>query len=102
MDEITVETSPRRAERAPGRGRLALAAASLRAAARLRMVEPEIRGLHHLVRAGDVCFDVGAAYGMYTFPLAQLVGPRRAAMQRRGRADRGRARARHVAATSRR
>ncbi|MGY3129177.1 FkbM family methyltransferase [Agrococcus sp. UYP33] len=75
MDEITVETSPRRAERAPGRGRLALAAASLRAAARLRMVEPEIRGLHHLVRAGDVCFDVGAAYGMYTFPLAELVGP---------------------------
>ncbi len=75
MDEFTVEASARPARPATGRGRLALAAASLRAAAGLGIVEPEIRGLHHVVRAGDVCFDVGAAYGMYTFPLADLVGP---------------------------
>ena len=77
MDETTVETSARRPELARGRGRarLAVAARSLRIAAALGLAEPELRGLHHLVGPGDVCFDVGAAYGMYTFPLAELVGP---------------------------
>lgn len=56
-------------------GRLAIAATGLRRAAGLRLAEPEIRGLGELVGRGDVCFDVGAAYGMYSFPLADLVGP---------------------------
>jgi FkbM family methyltransferase len=35
--------------------------------------ESELRGLSQLVGRGDVCLDIGAAYGMYTFPLARLV-----------------------------
>ena len=31
--------------------------------------------LPHLVRAGDVCLDLGANLGYYTRPLAQLAGP---------------------------
>ncbi len=38
-------------------------------------IEPEIRGLGHVVREGDACIDVGAEYGLYTFSLARLVGP---------------------------
>ncbi|GAA3713132.1 FkbM family methyltransferase [Nonomuraea antimicrobica] len=38
--------------------------------------ESELRGLAQLVGHGDVCLDIGAAYGMYTFPLARLVGRR--------------------------
>ncbi|RWR25534.1 FkbM family methyltransferase [Agrococcus lahaulensis] len=75
MEDTAIETAPDRPERTRARSRLAVAAAGMRAAARLRLVEPEIRGLHHLVRRGDVCFDVGAAYGMYSIPLADLVGP---------------------------
>ncbi|WP_175496871.1 FkbM family methyltransferase [Actinopolyspora alba] len=41
---------------------------------RLRLVEPEIQGLKRVVGPGDICFDIGAAYGMYSFPLAELVG----------------------------
>ncbi|PZG56025.1 FkbM family methyltransferase [Spongiactinospora gelatinilytica] len=37
--------------------------------------ESELRGLAQLVRPGDICLDIGAAYGMYTFSLARLVGP---------------------------
>ena len=47
----------------------------MRAAARLNMAEPELRGLGDLVLPGDTVFDIGAAYGMYTLPLADLVGP---------------------------
>jgi FkbM family methyltransferase len=47
----------------------------MRTAARIGMAEPELRGLGDLVRAGDTTFDIGAAYGMYTLPLAALVGP---------------------------
>ncbi|MEV4162548.1 FkbM family methyltransferase [Nonomuraea dietziae] len=55
--------------------RLDLMAGAFRAGAALALSEPEIRGLGRLVRQGDVCFDIGAAYGMYTYPLAALVGP---------------------------
>ncbi|GAB3456349.1 FkbM family methyltransferase [Streptomonospora sediminis] len=55
--------------------RLGAMAATLRACAAVRLSEPEIRGLAQLVPPGGICFDIGAAYGMYTFPLAQLVGP---------------------------
>ncbi|GAB3520819.1 FkbM family methyltransferase [Arthrobacter monumenti] len=42
--------------------------------ARLRIVEPEVAGLQAVICPGDQVFDVGAGYGMYSFPLAQLVG----------------------------
>lgn len=62
----------------------------LRGAARLRLVEPELEGLRSVVGPGDVCFDVGAAYGMYAIPLAAIVGPTGAVLafepQRRPRA----------------
>ncbi|WP_413319059.1 FkbM family methyltransferase [Agrococcus sp. 1P02AA] len=61
--------------RAASPGRIAVVAASLRRAARWRLLEPEVLGLEQLVRPGDVCIDVGAAYGMYSYPLAHLVGP---------------------------
>ncbi|MHA6624174.1 FkbM family methyltransferase [Pseudonocardia sichuanensis] len=48
--------------------------ALLRAAAAAGLAEPEVRGLAALVRPGDVCLDVGAAYGMYSHVLAELVG----------------------------
>lgn len=43
-------------------------------ASRLSVIEPEVDGLGELVGTGAVCFDVGAAYGMYSFSLARLVG----------------------------
>lgn len=55
--------------------RLSMVASGLRKAASVRLVEPEILGLRRFVRPGDVCFDVGAAYGMYSYSLADLVGP---------------------------
>ena len=55
--------------------RLAAVTAALRWCAALSLVEPEILGLSRIVREGDVCFDIGAAYGMYSFPLAELAGP---------------------------
>ena len=45
-----------------------------RVATRLHWAEPELVGLGALVRPGDDVIDVGAALGMYTVPLADLVG----------------------------
>jgi len=45
-----------------------------RVATRLHWAEPELLGLGSLVRHGDEVIDVGAALGMYTVPLAELVG----------------------------
>lgn len=39
-------------------------------------LESEVRGLATLVGSGDVCMDVGAEYGLYSVPLARLVGAR--------------------------
>jgi FkbM family methyltransferase len=49
---------------------------TVRVLARSRIAEPEVLGLAALVRPGDQVFDVGGAYGMYTIPLAHLVGPK--------------------------
>jgi hypothetical protein len=38
--------------------------------------EDEIDGLHQVVREGDVCLDIGAEYGLYTYALAGAAGPR--------------------------
>lgn len=46
----------------------------LQTLARLRVAEPELLGLATILRPGDHVFDVGAAYGMYSFPLAHMVG----------------------------
>lgn len=46
----------------------------LRGASRSSLIEPEVDGLGELVGTGAVCFDIGAAYGMYSFSLARLVG----------------------------
>lgn len=55
--------------------RLRAADAVLAAGARrLACVESEVRGLAAVVGRGDVCIDVGAEYGLYTVPLARLVG----------------------------
>lgn len=45
------------------------------AAPRFSFIEDEILGLGGIVRPGDVCFDIGAEFGLYTYPLAHLVGP---------------------------
>lgn len=43
-------------------------------ARRTSYLEPELVGLSDLVGAGNVCVDVGAAAGLYTVALSQLVG----------------------------
>ncbi|WP_199441222.1 FkbM family methyltransferase [Umezawaea beigongshangensis] len=56
--------------------RSAAVAAGLRVLARFTpFAEPELLGLRDVVRPGDVCVDVGAALGLYTVTLSQLVGP---------------------------
>lgn len=37
-------------------------------------LEREIRLLPYLIRGGQVCIDIGASWGIYTVPLALLVG----------------------------
>ncbi|MFC4006419.1 FkbM family methyltransferase [Nonomuraea purpurea] len=55
--------------------RVRAAAAMLRAGATVSLSEPELLGLSRYVRPGAICLDIGAAYGMYTYPLARLAGP---------------------------
>lgn len=43
-------------------------------ARRTRFVEDEVLGLGEVVGPGDVVFDIGAEYGLYTYALARLVG----------------------------
>lgn len=38
--------------------------------------ENEIRLLPYFVKNGDICIDVGANIGQYTYPLSKLVGPK--------------------------
>lgn len=45
-----------------------------RIAVRLNWAEPELNGLEAVVRPGDTVLDIGAALGMYTVPLADIVG----------------------------
>lgn len=53
----------------------ALAAALRTGARRAPFVEDEVLGLDALVGPGSVCLDVGAEFGLYTWSLADLVGP---------------------------
>ncbi|MFI6373750.1 FkbM family methyltransferase [Streptomyces sp. NPDC050546] len=43
---------------------------------RFSFVEDEIDGLRHVVRDGDVCLDIGAEYGVYTYALSYVAGPK--------------------------
>ncbi|MEU8350960.1 FkbM family methyltransferase [Streptomyces sp. NPDC048845] len=70
-------TSPSPSRRARGHFRVASAHALLRQAGRkVPFVEDEVAGLDQVVRPGDVCLDIGAEYGLYTYSLSALVGPR--------------------------
>lgn len=42
---------------------------------RVWFVESEVSALAAVAGPGDVCFDVGAGFGLYTYVLAQQVGP---------------------------
>jgi FkbM family methyltransferase len=56
--------------------RLALTNAAIRLLARRTpYMEAEMLGLSELVGPGDVCIDIGAAAGLYTLALSELVGP---------------------------
>jgi FkbM family methyltransferase len=56
--------------------RLSLATSVLRALApRASFVEEEVAGLAAVVKPGAICFDIGAEYGLYTYPLSLLAGP---------------------------
>ncbi|GAA2079893.1 FkbM family methyltransferase [Pseudolysinimonas kribbensis] len=54
--------------------RLRAGHALYRLATRLHWAEPELNGLRAVVRPGDAVLDIGAALGMYTVPLADIVG----------------------------
>lgn len=53
-----------------------IANGAFRISAKLGQAEPELLGLTAVVREGDTVLDIGAAWGMYTVPLARIVGPR--------------------------
>ncbi|MFI5618584.1 FkbM family methyltransferase [Streptomyces sp. NPDC051567] len=59
----------------PGKRIRGVAAALSRAAVHCSFVEEEVAGLGAFVVPGDVCLDIGAEYGLYTWTLAALVGP---------------------------
>lgn len=42
---------------------------------RNKFYENEINLLPLFIRPGDVCIDIGANFGQYTYPLSKLVGP---------------------------
>ena len=63
-----------RSQTSTARQAVALAAV-LQLARRTRFVEPEMLGLRDLIKPGDVCFDIGAAAGLYTLALSKLAGP---------------------------
>lgn len=64
-----------RSQTSTARQAVALAAV-LQLARRTRFVEPEMLGLRGLVQPGSVCFDIGAAAGLYTLALSKLAGPK--------------------------
>jgi len=71
---VTTDVYPEPLYSAPAAVRPRLAQRVLHLATWIRWAEPELRGLSAVVRPGDSVIDVGAAHGMYTLPLAHLVG----------------------------
>lgn len=43
---------------------------------RFSFVEDEVDGLRQVVEDGDVCLDIGAEYGVYTYALSYVAGPK--------------------------
>jgi FkbM family methyltransferase len=74
VDPLLIPAANPGKRRIPDRPSLTAAVVSLLARHNL-WLEPELAGLTDLVRPGDVCVDVGAAAGLYTLALSQLVGP---------------------------
>jgi len=72
---VTTEADPVPLLLEPIPVRARLAHEFMRLVARLAWAEPELRGLAAVIRPGDQVIDIGAAHGMYTLPLADLVGP---------------------------
>ena len=72
---MTTDLYPEPLFPAPAVIRPRLANRLMRFATRINWAESELRGLGSIVGAGDNVIDVGAAHGMYTLPLAHLVGP---------------------------
>ncbi len=72
---MTIDVYPEPVFPAPAPVRPRLANRVMRIATRINWAEQELRGLSSIVRSGDSVIDVGAAHGMYTLPLAHLVGP---------------------------
>ncbi|WP_251059202.1 MULTISPECIES: hypothetical protein [unclassified Streptomyces] len=64
-----------RTDNRPGKCATGVAAALHWAASRYSFVEEEVAGLDEFVAPGDVCLDIGAEYGLYTWTLAALAGP---------------------------
>ena len=67
-------TVPHPASAPIGTRRLRLCYDTLRVLSRLRFLEPELCGLAAVVPRGGAALDVGASLGLYTLPLAHLVG----------------------------
>lgn len=68
-EPVSITAPPR-----PFRVRSRIAHSIMRTAPLIKWAEPELRGLRAFVRNGDTAIDVGAAHGMYTVPLADIVG----------------------------
>jgi FkbM family methyltransferase len=74
VTEAAVPTSVPATRARPSGWRLRAGHALYRLATRLHWAEPELNGLEAVVRAGDDVLDIGASLGMYTVPLADIVG----------------------------
>lgn len=72
---MTTDAYPEALYSAPPALRPRLAQRIMHFATKIKWAEPELRGLSAIVGPGDSVIDVGAAHGMYTLPLAHLVGP---------------------------
>jgi FkbM family methyltransferase len=74
LTEAAAPTSASALATRPSGWRLRAGHALYRIATRLHWAEQELNGLAAVVRPGDDVLDIGAGLGMYTVPLADIVG----------------------------